>query len=173
MDKSTVNIIIRFIVIIAIQVLFLKRIHFDSGILIYGHLVLYPVLIFLLPLKVQKSIVLIIAFFTGLVIDMFYDSPGVHTAALVITAYLRNIVMRLLTPYDGYKTKDIPSIKNMGLSWVFVYTSILLFIHLFAYFSIEAFSMVFIFDIFMKTVFSFFLSIGVILLYQIIFRPKN
>lgn len=173
MNKNNIYIILRFVIIIAIQVLILKRIQFEEGVLSFGHLFLYPVLIFLLPLKVQKSVVLIIAFFTGLVIDIFYDSPGVHAATLVFTGYMRNIVMRIITPYEGYKTKDNPSITDMGFSWVVVYTAILLFIHLFTYFSIEAFTMVYIYQIVMKTIFSFLLSFGILLLYQIIFRPKN
>lgn len=173
MNSNTIKTIIRFIIIIAIQVLVLKHIQFDSGILSYGQLILYPVLILLLPLKIPKTIVLFIAFATGIIIDMFYDSPGVHTAALLITAYMRNIIMNLISPYDGYKNKDNPSIKDMGTAWVFTYSSILLFIHLFFYFSIEAFSMVYIYEITMKTIFSFLLSISVVMLYQFIFRPNN
>ncbi len=173
MNKETIYIILRFVIIIAFQVLVLKRVQFSEGVLSYGHLFLYPVLIFILPLKIQRSIVLIIAFFTGLAVDMFYDSPGVHTATLLVTAYARSIVMRVLSPYEGYKTKDNPSIRDMGFTWVLVYTALLLLIHLFTYFSIEAFSAVFIFEIVMRTIFSFILSYGVILLYQIIFRPKS
>ena len=60
----------------------------------------------------------------------------------------------------------------MGLVWFMSFVSLLLLLHCFFYFSVEAFSFVYFFHIFMNTIFSFITSMAVIVLFQLIFRPK-
>ncbi len=128
--------------------------------------------ILLLPVKTTRSLLLIIAFVFGICLDIFYDSPGIHAAALVFTAYVRNIVIALLEPFSGYNIDDVPTIKQLGFSWFISYISILLLIHFFVYFSIEAFSFVYIFEIFLSSVFSFICSFIVVMIIQFIFNTK-
>ena len=125
-----------------------------------------------MPIKTPRGVLLLSAFVMGLALDMFYDSVGIHAATLVFTAYIRNIVIALLEPYDGYNMSDVPTIKNLGIGWVVSYLSITLLIHIFVYFSIEAFSYVFFFEIFLNTIFSFIVSFIVILVAQFIIQTK-
>ncbi len=108
----------------------------------------------------------------GLGLDLFYDSVGIHAATLVFTAYIRNIVIAFIEPFDKYNVIDVPTIRNLGIGWFVSYLSILLFIHILVYFSIEAFSFVYFFEIFINTIFSFIVSFIIIMLSQLIFRPK-
>ncbi|MBK9255511.1 MAG: hypothetical protein IPM42_08495 [Saprospiraceae bacterium] len=172
MNKVVSVNIIRFFIIILAQVLIFKRISFSTEGLGYAHFLIYPLFILLLPVKTPKGVLLILAFITGLIVDIFYDSIGIHASALVFTAYIRNLFIALLEPYEGYNTDDSPTLKTMGIGWFVSYISICLFIHLFFYFSVEAFSFVFILDIFLNTVFSFFPSLIVIVLSQYIFKTK-
>lgn len=128
--------------------------------------------ILLMPIKTTRTILLIAAFCFGLLLDMFYDSPGVHAAALVFTAYIRNIVIVLIEPFAGYNIDDVPTIKQLGVGWFFSYISITLFLHCFVYFSIEAFSFVYIFEIFLNSVSSFFATFILVIILQFIFRTK-
>lgn len=149
-----------------------KQVTFSLGGLAYIHFIIYPLAILLMPIKTPRGVLLLSAFVMGLALDMFYDSVGIHAGTLVFTAYIRNIVIALLEPYDGYNMSDVPTIKNLGIGWVVSYLSITLLIHIFVYFSIEAFSYVFFFEIFLNTIFSFIVSFIVILVAQFIIQTK-
>jgi hypothetical protein len=163
---------IRFILLLLIQTLILRRVTFDWGSMGYLHILIYPLFILLLPIKTPRALVLLLAFLMGTGVDMFYNSLGVHASALVFMAYLRPFVMKVLEPYGGYNVEDSPTIRNFGIGWFFTYAAILLFIHIFFYFCVEAFSFVFIFEIMLNTIFSFAISTIIIFIIQLILRPK-
>lgn len=162
----------RFVFYFFFQVIICRRLDLSIGDFNYIHLLVYPLPVFMLPMKTPRALALILAFVYGMLIDGFYNSPGVHAAALVIATYIKSIILRFLEPFEGYNTDDYPTIHKMGMSWFVSFTSILLLLHCFAYFSIEAFSFVYFFQIFMNTIFSFMISMVVLILLQLIFRPK-
>lgn len=172
MNRTVLNIIIRFVIILLLQVLVLKGVNLNSGNFQYFHLLFYPIVIMLLPISLAKPYVILIAFASGIFVDIFYDSIGVHAAACVFMAYTRSFVLQLLEPRGGY-TYDIPGLGNTEFSWFITYISIMLLLFLLFYFSMEAFSTVFIVKIILNTFFSFILSIITILVYQVIFRTKS
>lgn len=173
MNKFIASNLWRFIFFLLVQVLILKQVKFEGEFLTYLHVFIYPLFILLLPIKMLSSLVLLLAFSLGLIIDWFYDSIGVHTSALVFTAYLRPLVLFYLQPFEGYNINETPSLNNMGVAWFSSYLSILLFLHLFFYFSVEAFSFVFLFDILLNTFLTFVSSFIIIFLSQLIFKFKN
>lgn len=160
----------RFLILLLAQVLVFKQVQFSEEGWRYLHIFIYPLFTLLLPVKLQNSIVLILSFLMGFLVDWFYDSPGVHAGSLVLTAYMRPFVLNVLEPYEGYNMNEVPDLKKFGIGWFSTYLSVLLVIHLFTYFSLEAFSYVFIFDILMSTMITFAGSFIVILLVQYIFR---
>lgn len=172
MTEKTLRNISRFIFLFLLQVLVFKRLQIEIGDLDYFKVMIYPLFIILCPLNMPRPLLLISAFGMGLMVDGFYNSPGVHAAALVATAYVRGLVLNIFEPYEGYNNDDSPTFKTMGLSWFFPYASVMMGIHLFLYFSIEAFTFYYIFNIVLNTVFSLIVSILVILLHQLIFRSK-
>jgi len=172
MSNTTILQAWRFLVLLLAQVLIFKQVQFSEDGWRYLHIFIYPLFTLLLPVKLQNSVVLILSFLMGFLVDWFYDSPGVHAGALVLTAYVRPFVLRVLEPYEGYNMNEVPDLKKFGIGWFSSYLSILLLIHLFTYFSIEAFSYVFIFDILLSTMLTFVGSFIVILLVQYIFRGK-
>jgi len=161
---------IRFLVLLLLQVLALKGIQLNYGILSYVAIIIYPLFIILLPINISRTLLIILAFILGLSVDIFYDSIGVHAAASVFIAYTRLFILRFLEPKQGYKTEGSPSAHNFGLGWFLSYASIMMVIHLFIYFSIDAFSFVFIFDILIKTILSFIFSMVFIILHQVVFK---
>ena len=156
------------ILIYLFQVLILKRIDINPSGSSYFHFIVYPIVILMLPVKTPKSLTIIIGFIFGLAVDMFYDSPGVHASALTFIAFIRPFILKFLEPVDGYSINAIPSVKEFKLVRFFIYGGILLFIHLFFYFSVEAFSFVYIFEILIRSIASFIISIILLLLIQII-----
>ena len=162
----------RFVFLLLIQTLILRQVTFEWYNFGFVHILIYPLFILLLPIKTPRALVLSLAFIMGLGIDMFYDSLGVHASALVFTAYKRNVIMKILEPYGGYNVEDSPTIRNFGAGWFFTYSAVLMFLHIFFYFCVEAFSFVYIFEIMMNTIFSFTISIVIILIVELILRPK-
>ena len=161
---------IRFIILLLIQVLALKGVRLEYGFLSYVAIIIYPLFIILLPINIPRSLLLILAFLLGISVDIFYDSIGVHAGASVFIAFCRLYILRLLEPTQGYKTEGSPSAHNFGLPWFISYASTMMLIHLFVYFSMDAFSYVFIFDILIKTILSFIFSMIFLIVHQIVFK---
>lgn len=172
MSSDVTRNIIRIILLMMLQLLILKRIDISIGNFNYLHLLVYPLMIMLLPLKTPKILVIIISFFLGLGMDIFYDSPGVHAGALVFVGYLRPYILKFLEPNEGYNTDTTPTIFKMGVAWFLVYASILLFVHHLIYFSLEAFSYVYLMEILLRTIFSFIASLIILMIIMFITNPK-
>ena len=170
MDSQIVKNIIRFIGIILLQVLIFQRVDFGWE---YVSLIIYPMFILLLPFQTSKVLLIILGFCLGISIDIFYNSLGVHASATVFLAYLRPYVLKMLEPANGYPASSAPTKYHMGLNWFMTYAGILLFAHLFFYFSVEVFTYVYFLEILLKSFVSFLISYFVILLHQFLFNPKK
>ena len=86
-------------------------------------------IILTLPIKMSKILLLTFAFFTGIIIDIFMNTGGMHAAATVCMAFFRPYILNTMAPRDGYEIDEKPSISKLGLSWFLSYTSILVLIH--------------------------------------------
>ena len=91
---------------------------------------LYFLFILWLPYSVSRFGLMILAFITGLSLDYFTMTPGLHAAACVLIAYFRPFVINILTPKD---TSELnyrePSPKSMGWTPYLVYVLVLTFLH--------------------------------------------
>lgn len=165
--------VFRFIFLILLQGLIFRRMTFEVGTLGYVHFLIYPWFILLLPLKTPKALVVGLAFLMGIGVDIFYNSPGVHASALVFTGYIRGIILRFLSPYEGYNVEDSPTLVTMGFVWYISYLAIAMILHIFFYFSVEAFSFVYIREIAINTLFSYVATLVFVLILDFIFRMKH
>ncbi|MDA3910393.1 MAG: rod shape-determining protein MreD [Bacteroidales bacterium] len=104
----------------------------------------YVLFILLLPFETPKWLQLISAFALGLIIDAFMNTAGMNTAAIVFIAFLRPAVLNLVSPREGYEPGSFPRIAQMGFSWFLKYSLILIALHQFALFFIEAMSFNFV-----------------------------
>lgn len=165
--------IFRFIGLIFVQGLVIKRITAGWEDFPYVQILLYPIFILLLPLRTPRPLVLLLAFFLGLAIDMFYNSPGVHASVCLITAVLRPLVLKRLEPRGGYTALHAPNREKMGWNWFLQYVSFLMGVHLFFYFSVEYFTFAYLLNILLKTFFSFIFSMIFVLMFMLLFNPKE
>lgn len=169
MSDAVIANVFRFIGLFLVQVLILKNIDINTS---YVNLYIYPMLILMLPIRINKLFLLFIAFFLGILVDLFYMTPGVHAAASVFIAFIRPTLCFLMEPRGGYDQNHSPNKHSFGMSWFMQYTGILMFIHLFVVFVLEAFTFSDIVDIMIRLVFSYILSMLLITTYQYIFNPK-
>lgn len=119
--------IIRFVVFILIQVYVLDKIpHLHRFITPY----IYYLFILWLPFGVSRMGLMMIGFLTGLTLDYFTNTPGLHAAACVLIAYLRPFMINILAPKDtaGFNYRE-PSPKAMGWTPYMVYVLFLTLAH--------------------------------------------
>ncbi|HNQ13846.1 MAG TPA: rod shape-determining protein MreD [Bacteroidia bacterium] len=150
MINQVVILSLRFILLVLLQVLILNNIELSGYINPY----LYILFILLLPVQMSGLMVLSLAFVLGLVIDVFSNTPGMHAAASVITAFVRPTWLKMIAPRDGYESDAVPGIQNFTLTWFLLYASILILVHHLALFYIEVFR----FSNFFQTLFRVFSS---------------
>ncbi|MCB0552578.1 MAG: hypothetical protein KDD02_03420 [Phaeodactylibacter sp.] len=173
MNNATLIHITRFFAFLIFQVLILKRLSVGWEGPVFINIILYPLFIILLPLRTPRVLILIAAFAMGILVDMGYDSLGVHAGASVLTAYIRPWILAWLAPRDGYNVNYSPNLERLGSRWFFRYASIMMALHLLFYYSLDAFSPVFIGDILLKTLLSFPLSMIFVIIVTLIFKPKE
>ncbi len=161
--------IVRFIVLVLLQVLVFNNIHFWGYINPY----VYVVFILLLPFETAPWLMLISAFGIGFSIDIFTDTLGMHTAASVFMAFCRPAVLRMVSSSRDYEVGLNPGIKDLGFNWFFKYSLILVVLHHIVYFYLEVFSFHEFFYTLWRIIFSSFFTLMFIILSQYMFYKKK
>ncbi len=82
-----------------------------------------------LPVDTNPLTGMLAAFAMGLLVDMFYDSPGLHAMATVLLVYLRSLWLTILTPQGGFDIGARPSLSQNGTLWYVLYSFPLIFVH--------------------------------------------
>ncbi len=124
MEKITRYIII-FFPIILLQILVFNNIPAIGTITPY----LYLTFILILPVTISPTILLLIAFVTGFIVDLSISSLGVHSCATVMMAASRPYFLKLLAPRIGYEKYNVPILANFGTAWTLKYITPCIAIH--------------------------------------------
>lgn len=164
--------LLRLIFFVLIQAVVLQQVNLGGTSFNYISLFIYPLFLFLVPLKTSKIALVLIGFGLGMLIDASYNSPGVHTAACLVTAFLRPLILAVLEPREGYNVNLGLNMKSYGSFWFLKYASTLLLIHLLVYFMLDIFTHVYAVEIIQRTIASFIFSLFIIMMYMILARPK-
>ena len=133
------------------------------------HVFVYPLIVLRLPIGLDRPLSLIIAFVSGLVIDVLADTLGMNAFALLLMTYLREPVLRLIEPRQGYKSSMV-NVKAYGLIWALSYLSLLLFVNIIAFFMIDAFTLVYFQKVLINSVLSLAVSLPFGLLILFLFK---
>jgi cell shape-determining protein MreD len=150
----------RFLILIAIQVVILNHIYFGGYITPY----IYPLFILMFPFDIKGWVLLVAAFFTGLSVDIFTDSAGMHASATVFMAFFRPFIIRMISIRTDFEPGAEPRVESNGFGWVFLYTLLLIFVHHLALFLIEVFRLNEILQILVRTLLSTSFSVSVIMI---------
>ena len=119
--------IIRCFIFILVQVYILNKVpHLHQFIVPY----FYFLFLLWLPFSISRIGLLVIAFITGLTLDFFTMTPGLHAAACLLLAYVRPFVINILTPKDPteFNYRE-PSPRAMGWTPYLVYALVLTVFH--------------------------------------------
>jgi hypothetical protein len=162
MIRSGIFQFIAFFLYVLVQVLLLKNVVLFNVTFCF----LYVAFILLLPVEMNNLSLMLIAFFLGFTIDIFYDSLGMHALALVAVAYVRNYWLATITPQGGYDSGSPPNLAANGLQWFLVYSLPLVFIHHALLFFVEAAGFALFWYTMLKTMASLLFTTMIILLLQ-------
>ncbi len=154
------KLLLMFFAIVLLQVLILNNVYLGG----YINPQVYVLFVLILPFDVRGWHLLLMAFFLGLLIDVFEDSLAIHTASTVMLAFARPFVLKLLTGKQPDDAGDVPSFRTLGTMTLFVYSLVLILIHHMVLFFMEMFH----FRDFTETIFRVVISGGLTLLFVII-----
>ncbi len=169
MGKTIFNNVIRFVALILLQVFLFKNIGY------YNLATPFPYILFilLLPIGTPNLLLYVIAFLTGLSVDSFYDTLGVHAAATVALAFFRIFFFKITLEADMTDLNMTPNLSEMNLKWFLPYVFFSSLIHHTLLFILETFT----FKQFTYTLMSIGLSciftVIIILIFSILFYKKK
>lgn len=166
MERLGFRYFVMFIVLLAVQVLFLNQIQFSGYINPY----VYVLFTMLLPVNTPKYALMLLAFALGISVDIFSNSLGVHSAASVFVAYLRPGIIRVITNREE-DLSEYPGLAQTGFQWFLGYAIIMILLHHLALFYLEVFTFANFLNTLYRAILSSVFSFFVIVLSQfIIFR---
>ena len=163
MNNFILKHIIRFIVLITIQILVMNNVLFMG----YINPFIYILFLLLLPLDTSRWLILILAFCLGISVDAFQNTMGLHAFSCVLIAYCRQPILNFLLPQlKNKKQNNLEfSLQEFGLQRGLIYTGSLVFIHHFSLFILEAFQLELI-RILLRTLGSSIVSIILLIIIQ-------
>ncbi|MDX9769737.1 MAG: rod shape-determining protein MreD [Tenuifilaceae bacterium] len=158
-----------FVLLILLQIFILNNIQLSGYINPY----LYVLFILLLPYEIAGWALLIVGLLTGLTIDTFMNTYGMHSSATIFLAFLRPYMLRMLADREDVDKKGNPSLSGNGFVWFLKYVSILVFAHHLMLFFIEAFSFSTFFSTLWRTLLSSVTTTIFIFIAMLLFDKKQ
>lgn len=136
MTKTVIQFILLFLVLVVLQLVCNKIVLFNVAMP-----VVFIYLILRLPVNLHGGWVLTIAFFSGLIIDIFNNTPGMNALACTFLAAFRRPVFNAFVSREDDMNFPIPSVDSMGVSDYFKYMATLVTIYCILIFLIQAFTL--------------------------------
>ncbi len=136
-ESGLLDILIRGFVFLLIQVLLLSNVVFFGAAQIW----VYVGLIVSMPLGTPRIQLLFIGLVYGFLIDVFFNTLGLHMASSVLLAFLQPIILKLFldkAPSSAASEAEYITVRTNGLIWFLSYAGLLFFIHHSTYYFIDA-----------------------------------
>ncbi|RMB56757.1 rod shape-determining protein MreD [Dokdonia sinensis] len=167
MSNNIVLNILRFLGLIIVQLYVFNNMN------IFGYINPLPYVLFVIvfPFSANRSLYLFLAFLTGLTLDMFGNSGGIHAAACLFVAFSRPVVTRFVYGVS-YEYNAVKLSKGTFYERV-LFILILVVIHHLVFFSLEVFNIASILYILKKALIT---SVGTALfcvLFSILFSGRS
>jgi len=174
MRGDIVRIFFRFFFLILLQTVVMNNLGIASGLIVP---LVYPLFILMLPLLTPGWVVLLLSCVLGLCIDAFSNTLGLHASACVVMAYFRGVILKGISPREGYDITQKPTLQSMGSNWFMTYSVSLVLIHHVWIFNLENFQFDFLFRTQFRVILSSMFTLGMVylsqyLLYQVSERRR-
>lgn len=158
-----------FTAIIVVQAVVFK------GLVLFGtaFCFIYLIIFLLLPKDVNPMLQLLLGFGTGLVVDTFYNTPGIHAFVSTFSMFVRPFWIKALTPSGGYDMGAQMNINAQGLRWFISYAVPFILLHCILLLFIEAGGFHLFWRSLAKALYSTFFTFIVIITIQYLFFKKE
>lgn len=93
-----------------------------------------------LPVKFNPLYGMLIGGLMGFVIDIFYDTYGMHASAAIFLVTVRYYLIPMILPRDGFDMSSSPSLSNLGFIKYALLLLLLTFLYHLWFFMVEKFS---------------------------------
>ena len=158
----------RLVLLLLAQILIFSNINLSSFVNPY----IFPLFILLLPFETPRWLLILIGFSSGLLLDFFLGSTGMHAATCLLIGYARPFLINIITP-KGTEFEISPNVYAQGLSWFVVYLGITMLVYLSVYFFIEAATFLNLFYMLLKILLSTLVSVSFMLIFLFLFSSKK
>ena len=133
MNKNLFTYIISFILFVLAQILVLNKVSLWAVVTP----MVYIAFIFSLPFQTPRWAVILLGFLLGLIMDFFTGVIGFHAFATLIIAFIRPMLIDLISAKDDWEEHLRPLFYDMRFIWYLQYVFWLTFIHHFVYFFVD------------------------------------
>jgi hypothetical protein len=169
MSYNTLKHIFLFIFLVLLELLFISRITLGPYILPS----MYIFFILQLPARINKSFLISLGFITGFIIDMLFNTGGVHAGASTLVAFLRIPLLPIFISVEDRENNVSPGIHTIPGAGFFLYTIILMLIHHLLVFIYEYFKLSAIPVILIKSILSALFSVLFVYIFSVLLYKKK
>ena len=153
---------LRWLLIITLQLAIFNNIQF-LGIL---NPFVYIFVILVLPLGMPRAALLLFAFVTGLTIDVFSNTGGLHAGTATLMAFIRPYWVKVAIPRSNYDDLQNIRIKDIEFGQFLTYAAVLVVVHHFTLYVFESLQWSQVGWILGKTLMNSVFSLGMILSFR-------
>jgi len=160
--------VIRWFILLSVQVLLLRNLSFYNLATPFT----YVLFLLLLPFSMPNIVLYLVAFGTGLTLDAFYDTLGVHTAACVTLVFVRILFISVTVSRDSLDEPE-PTLGNMGFKWFSLYALLCIFAHHLVLFLLEAFKLTELSYTLLRCMLSGIFTLFTVILIELVFYNRK
>ena len=171
MTRSIFRYLLHFFILIIIQLFVLDNLFLFNLI----HPYIYFTLILMLPVNINRYLLISIALVYGFIIDILSFTYGLHTSTLVFIGFLRPYMMRMFVSEEQIEQNIEVHFSTLGARRYLIYLLIMLFIHHSLLNILQVLSFREYIFTFYKTVLNIIASLLIIVVYDLTFfvKPKT
>ncbi|MBO7489822.1 MAG: hypothetical protein J6T88_06050 [Bacteroidales bacterium] len=158
----------RFLLLVLLQVLVFNNIYLGG----YINPCIYVLFIAMLPTTTGKIPMMLIAFFTGMCVDVSTNIIGFHTFACTAVAFLRGVWLDKIIIRDNDEGIDMPSLYSGSYQQFAIYLFLLLFAFNLIYHTLLTFSFRGFFNTLLTALLSTIVTWILAILYQTLLLRK-
>ena len=151
----------RYILVMLLQVLLLDQLQLWGA----CHPYVYILCLLMMPITLPHSVSMVIGAAVGLVMDIFCNSLGVHTAACILLMFIRPYLIGVIVN-DKDRLNEQISLRAIGMEALIKYVVILVLIHHLTVFLLAAWSWAHIGFVLLETLVSSLITISLIIAYN-------
>jgi hypothetical protein len=133
-SQTVIRLVLTFVIYLILQIVVIRNFVFFDVAFCF----VYIACILLLPDEISPIWVILISFLIGLLVDIFYNTAGIHASASVLIGYLRGYIIKFLFPTKGVENEVVITLKDMGAERFVRYVAVLTLIHHSTLFFVEA-----------------------------------